>query len=462
MMSPTTSGLARFTQLHESPAAVALWHRWLGPIIRWSNPGRRRLLLAAGAVAVAVKRPFETLAGANSLGAPADPAGAGLIVVLLVLVAWLCYRAALAFKSLPEPIRRRPQITLHAIYWALLALLWWAAPAGSLWRSVLIGLAVTMPFLLWRCGYLLLSGQRGRALGTRFSDHMIYLFPVWGGSNTPYGKGLDYLARHEAQTEEELARSHLAGLKLFVLAGLWYLAADVMNGAVYGSDKHALTSALGGNALGIPRLSNLLAGREAAPLALAWMSLYAELVYQVLRHAAEGHIIIGVLRLFGFNVFRNTYKPLLAESIQAFWNRYYYYFKELMSELFFMPTFARRFKAWPRLRLFAAVLAAAFLGNAYYHLFLREELIVAGDALALWNAFNSRVFYCFLLAVGIFVSMLREQARAGQAPAGGLMRRGVRILGVWTFFALIYIWNAKGGAGFGARTEFFLGLFGLG
>jgi hypothetical protein len=27
---------------------------------------------------------------------------------------------------------------------------------------------------------------------------------------------------------------------------------------------------------------------------------------------------------------------------------------------------------------------------------------------------------------------------------------------------LIYIWNAKGGAGFGARTEFFLGLFGLG
>jgi len=25
-------------------------------------------------------------------------------------------------------------------------------------------------------------------------------------------------------------------------------------------------------------------------------------------------------------MFRNTYKPLLAESIVEFWNRYYYYF----------------------------------------------------------------------------------------------------------------------------------------
>ncbi|MEF8725082.1 hypothetical protein [Candidatus Accumulibacter phosphatis] len=40
-------------------------------------------------------------------------------------------------------------------------------------------------------------------------------------------------------------------------------------------------------------------------------------------------MIIGTLRLFGFNVFRNTYKPLPPESILEFWNRYYYYLKEL-------------------------------------------------------------------------------------------------------------------------------------
>jgi len=61
-----------------------------------------------------------------------------------------------------------------------------------------------------------------------------------------------------------------------------------------------------------------------------WVGLYLELVWETLSLAAKGHVWIGVLRLFGFNVFRNTYKPLLAETVVDFWNRYYYYFKELM------------------------------------------------------------------------------------------------------------------------------------
>lgn len=87
-------------------------------------------------------------------------------------------------------------------------------------------------------------------------------------------------------------------------------------------------------------------------------SIYCELVRQVLRHAVNGHAVIGTLRLFGFKVFRNTYKPLLAESRVAFWGRYYYF-------------------PW------------------------------------------SRTFYCFLLAIGIFVSMGLEKRRAGgKVPAG--------------------------------------------
>ena len=78
---------------------------------------------------------------------------------------------------------------------------------------------LALPFLLWRIGYMLMSGQRGRIAGTRFSDHLLYLYPVYGGTNTPYGKGIDHLARHEAQTDEALARSQLAGLKLLALAG---------------------------------------------------------------------------------------------------------------------------------------------------------------------------------------------------------------------------------------------------
>ena len=105
----------------------------------------------------------------------------------------------------------------------------------------------------------------------------------------------------------------------------------------------------------------------------------------MLRLAVKGHLIVGFLRLYGFNVFRNTYKPLLAESIVEFWNRYYYYFKELLVTFFFMPTFtgpAKRLRHWPRLRLLAAVFAAAFVGNVYYHVIKESEALAQGQLLA--------------------------------------------------------------------------------
>ncbi|HLD09520.1 MAG TPA: hypothetical protein VJB68_05690, partial [Methylophilaceae bacterium] len=268
----------------------------------------------------------------------------------------------------------------------------------------------------------------------------------------PQGKGLDFLSKFEAKTEEELARSQLAGIKLIILAILWNLALDLMGGVLYGP----------GNA--VPRLGRLVIRGAEAPFWVSWASVYCELVWQVLRHAAHGHGIVGVLRLFGFNIFRNTYKPLLAESVVEFWNRYYYYFKELMVSFFFMPTFMQlggKLRNWPRLRLFAAVFAAAFVGNMYYHLLQRDESLVLGDVFGAIYDLRSRFFYCFLLAAGIYVSMLREQRRSGKAQITGHAARIMRIFGVWTFFGLIFIWNVKNGAPFFTRVDFFLGLIGL-
>lgn len=461
-MTPTPAATAeRLTQFHENPAVISAWQRVLAPVLRWSVPERRRTVLAAGALLVLLHKPLQSLSSSKSPAIPQETWASVLSIALMLGFTWCCHKAAQNFSAWPEILRRRPQLTMHAVFWLLLVLIWITAPYHGVARSILVGVAVLMPAVLWRCGYILLSGQRGKAKNARFRDQFMVLFPIWGGSNTPYGKGLDYLSRHEAKTEEELARSHLAGIKLFILAGLWSVLAEVMRGAVYGDAKSPVTKALSGWSLGIPHLGALIGHQDGVPLHLAWISLYAELILQVLRMAAEGHIIIGVLRMFGFNVFRNTYKPLLAETVVGFWNRYYYYFKELLSEFFFLPTFARRFKSWPRLRLFAAVFAAAFVGNMYYHVLMSETHLVEADAAALWNGYNSRLFYCLLLAAGIFLSMLREQRRAGSGVAPGPLRRVVKIAGVWTFFAIVFIWNAKGGADFSTRCEFFLSLFGL-
>ena len=58
-----------------------------------------------------------------------------------------------------------------------------------------------------------------------------------------------------------------------------------------------------------------------------------------------------------------------SATLVEFWNRYYYYFKELLVRFFFMPVFMQlggKLRDWPRLRLFVAVFAAAFVGNIYY------------------------------------------------------------------------------------------------
>lgn len=439
-------------QFHENPAAIAWWQARMGRALSWLTPFRRRAILAAGAIYVGVRSPLQEMASFDDLPVPSDWLGLALLVSAIFAILWLCYRAAVDFKTLPLVVRRHPQLTLHLMYWGFLVALWFTAPTAGPWRAVLLGIALMFPFLIWRCGYMLMSGQNGRVAGTSFAHQLIFLWPAYGGSNTPYGKGLDYLSKLEAKTEEELARSQLAGIKLFILVILWNVAMDVMEGVLYGPG-HV-----------VPRLGKLVAQGAQAPFWASWASVYCELVWQVLRHAAHGHGIIGMLRLFGFNVFRNTYKPLLAESIVEFWNRYYYYFKELMANFFFLPVFMQsgsKLRNWPRLRLFAAVFAAAFVGNMYYHLLQREVSLAQGDVFGAVYSLRSRFFYCLLLAIGIYVSMLREQRRSGKPPSTARMARSMRIFGVWTFFSLIFIWNVKNGAPFFTRVDFFLGLIGL-
>ena len=451
-------------QFHESPALLAWWCRVFGRVLVWlTPPGRRRLLLAVAAIGVGIASTVNTMAKYPVLPLPRDGWNLMLVVVAQFALLALIYRSCVGFARLPAPMRRHPQWTLHALYWLMLVVLWFSTPDQGAWRSVLLGVALLFPVLLWRLAYMALAGQHGRMTGTTWRDHLMYLWPAYGGTDTPYGKGLAYLALHEAKTTEDLARSQLAGIRLLLLAVIWRLVLTAFNGLVHG-DTNWLGRGLGGWTADIPELQDMLQQDLAAPRVSAWLSIYANLITDVLRLAVKGHLIVGFLRLYGFNVFRNTYKPLLAESIVEFWNRYYYYFKELLVTFFFMPTFtgpAKRLRHWPRLRLLAAVFAAAFVGNVYYHVIKESEALAQGQLWQVLDAQGPRMFYCFLLALGIFVSMLREQGRRGGAPQAGGVRRVWRIAGVWTFFSLISIWNTGGGASFEVRFRFFLGLWGL-
>jgi hypothetical protein len=451
------------SQFHENEKLVAwLQSRWA---VVWFSPRRRRIVLCIGAVAIGIKRLLHRNAEwRDYLAAPAWLAP-GLALPILFGLVYLIYLAAVHFRSLPETIRRRPQISLHLLLWATLAVVWLTPDNGGTWRTVLVLLAFSLLFLIWRCGYMLMSGQRGKAKGTAFRDHLFYLWPVWGGPDAPAGKGWDYLSQCEAQSTEAYARSCLAGIKLLILALIWKLSLIFLPALVYGDPKSPLTHLLGGYSLGIPRIGGIADGDASVSLLTTWISLYLEMVWDTLHLAARGHVWIGTLRLLGFNAFRNTYKPLFAESIIDFWSRYYYYFKELLVEFFFYPTYLRYFRTRPKLRMLAAVFAAAFVGNIYYHLLGMDDALVAAQFAEIRERLSTRLAYCFFLALGIFFSMLRQQKQRGRVKPGNAgtqtLRRLRSIAGVWTFFSLLHCLRLRTGLTILERAKFFMSLFGL-
>ena len=451
------------SQFHENERLVAwLQSQWA---VVWFTPRRRRIVLFIGAVATGIKHLLHRHAEWREYLAAPTWLAPGLALPILFGLVYLIYLSAAHFRSLPERIRRRPQISLHLLLWAILAVVWLTPDDGGVWRTALVLFALSLPFLIWRCGYMLMSGQRGKAKGTAFRDHLFYLWPIWGGPDAPAGKGWDYLSQCEAQSTEAYARSCLAGIKLLILALVWKLSLVVLPALVYGDPKSPLTHLLGSYSLGIPRIRGIVYGDVSVSLLTTWISLYLELVWDTLQIAARGHVWIGILRLFGFNAFRNTYKPLLSESIIDFWNRYYYYFKELLVEFFFYPTYLRYFRTRPKLRMFAAVFAAAFAGNMYYHLLRAKDALVAAQFAEIWQHLSTRMVYCFFLALGIYFSMLRQQKQRGRVKPGNartqILRRLRSIAGVWTFFSLLHSPTVSSSLTMFERAKFFFSLFGL-
>jgi hypothetical protein len=349
----------------------------------------------------------------------------------------------------------------------------WAIPGmfaeGSTspeWQ-VVRALRYLLPFLVWRCGYLLWAGQRGTIASTGFADHAFWLLPVYGGSNTPHGKGRDYLQRYRAEGPQAVAASQLGGLKLLGLSVVWTYVRQFYVAAVNGVDAGFAARLVMGHSLGIPRLQLVLADTVGVSVPTLWSSLVLELIPTTLGIAITGHAVIGTVRMFGFDLPPNTDRPLIAQRVLDFWNRYYFYFKELMFDFFFLPTYLSCFRTRPRLRIVTATMTAAFLGNFYFH-FLRDQPFLGTEPPSRILALMApRAVYTFLLGVGISASMLRERGRRGcdEAPAGPMMarvRQVRRIAFVWLFYAMIHLWVAgPWSISISQRGAFFLALFGI-
>jgi len=195
--------------------------------------------------------------------------------------------------------------------------------------------------------------------------------------------------------------------------------------------------------MGIPSFNSVLhsgAGQTPYPWYMNWLALLASFCVKMVNFSVWGHGIIATSRMAGYNALRNTYKPLQATTIADFWNRYYYYFKELLVENFFYPAFLRYFKKSPRLRLFFATLAAAGFGNVLFHYLRDIDVIITLGPWQALVAFHVYLFYGIVLGTAIGLSQLLEKKRPAEQQSW-LTRRVMKPTAVIVFYCLLSIFD---------------------
>lgn len=440
--------------------------------IAFAQTGAGRMLLLAAAMA-AVMPHFGiwtgALAAAAAMGAVAWPARRTLILfaatwlsaflntalgevdtmanIRLVLMqenvaASLAPVLAMAFLSalfigsagLLRHVQRAPQSLLATrpllLMLALEALLCAVGSGGLLhgWPRVLLwsALFVFTPYL-WFLPFAI-ADLRSRT-PSPLPLQMAVLRPFWSPAYLPFGKGAAFLRKHLAKTPQEVAVTQLKAVKLLVwanllfalLAGLDWLFEVRM--PVPGVEQ---------------AIDAFLAGR-AYPRLVAWAAIVLAAARYALQVAAWAHLFIGIARLAGYRLPRGSWRPLEARTLMDYFNRFHYYFKELLVDLFFMPAFFRMFRNHPRLRMFFATFMAAGVGNALWH-FTRNIDVVAATGLAgALTSYTSYLFYAALLAAGVGLSQVR--ANMGWRPATTPFARAASFLFVWSFVIGIHVFG---------------------
>ncbi|MEL6966409.1 MAG: hypothetical protein AAGM04_03410 [Pseudomonadota bacterium] len=432
-----------------STAALGLVALTLGAIL--VAPAYRLAILCGASAFFFILRPFRidgwadlTAQKAQLIGIPplALQASAAL-AVLVTAWAYLAWQKA-NLRAFPA---QRPVFAL-IVMWFALALATWLLPLGQTVGGFLWVFTGTLISSLWIFAYAAID-NRGKD-DTPIPARAALMRPFWGGSAAPIGKSLGYLNKFDAKSDADLGKTRLKALKLAV----W---AVMLTGVL------AVTNVILKDLFGLPDLQSAIvafAEGDSLPRTTNWASLVSNYFVDLLIISIWGHMIVSVVRMAGYAIPRNTVNPLASRTLAEFWNRYFFYFKELLVDLFFYPAFLRFFKKQPKLRIAFATLCAAGLGNFLYH-FMRETYIFADrpflEALAV---FQSAAFYSLALAAGLIISQLRKKKPTAE---DGFFAYHIRPrLGVIAFFCFLKVFDDISGEGtFLERVAFFGALFGL-
>ncbi|NBX54070.1 MAG: hypothetical protein EBQ82_04150 [Betaproteobacteria bacterium] len=323
-------------------------------------------------------------------------------------------------------LAKRPLVALLGCEFFLS--LWMGMPGfGPLATVWIWSMIFTFTPYIWFLAYAIVDQRNDRS--SPLLLQMGVTRPFWSPSYLPHGKGAAFLQKYAAKSNEELAVTQLKAIKLLFWANALFAFTEAIH-IVFLDHLH------------IPTLPNaIIEFTHATPYSwrASWLALIISNAKYCLQIAAWAHLFVGVARLVGYRLPRGSWRPLESKSLADYFNRFHFYFKELLVDFFFMPTFLRYFRKHPRLRQFFATFMAAGVGNAIWHFFRDIELVATQGWLSSLQTFTSYAFYCVLLAVGVGFSQMRSGMRI--RPSQTRIERVKSFVFIWTFVTCLHLFG---------------------
>lgn len=375
---------------------------------------------------------------------PAIALASGFLLLIMgsagAMLAWV-RRAPRSFLA------RRPLITLLLLEFLLCGLTTLPAMQG-LPRVLLWSMVIVLTPYVWFLPFAVMD-QRSRDPSDPLLQ-MAVLRPFWSPTYLPFGKGAALLRKTLSRTPRDLAITQIKAIKLLAWANALILTKWVLGRVC---EEY----------LNIPSMEDAMDAflhGQPFPVALGWSSILLEVAKYSLKIAMWAGLFIGIARLAGYRLPRGSWRPLESRTLMDYFNRFHYYFKELLVDFFFMPTFFTLFRDQPRLRMFFATFMAAGVGNAIWH-FLYDIRVVASLGLAgAIETYTSYAFYCVVLATGIGISQVR--ANMGIRPPSSPLGRVYSFLFVWSFVTCLHVFGDESrNHSLTERFRFLVSLFGV-
>lgn len=342
-------------------------------------------------------------------------------------------------------VARHPVVCLLVLFAIIVMLACSGVLRGTAEARIWTFIAVFGAYFWFLC-YALVDQRRKTAWSPVLQLGVFH--PFWGSSSTPFGKGAEYLRNVEAKNPRDLAITQLKGLKLLMWVHVLFLLRYLLN-------FFAQTI------FSLPYLETAIQQHTAGlsyPWYVCWVSVIYSFFDDMLGTTIWGGPIVASARLAGYRLLRNTCRPLASTTLVDFWNRYYFYYKELLVEMFFFPTFVRCFKTFKRLRLFFATIMAATVGNFIFH-FVRDISLTQHYGFTnQLEYFQGQAVYYVVLGVGIGLSQMRIHRE--RTRRGWLRRQVLPSINVLGFYCFLQIFTV-GSFTLMDRFSFLCRLFGI-